>query len=266
VQSLLESIKICLAWLLSNGGIIATAVGGVFVKLSEGKTSRLWKTLPFVGVVVGFVWALMSANFQDAKQRSDMEAAINRVDTYVSEQTKEGVAQDKKNFCDVIERVEINVLGVKPEVAKKFTCEEAASDVSASNAASASAQGISPDRRQLLTVWLFPHVRQDVNFALVRSRLFQIASKVEEHPVKQMEYQTNSVWYGGGATLPEAKAAALIVASAGIGVHQICNKTSVQVANLIQIGGSGAAARNPNLPALSAKQIQDLEKPLCASE
>src|SRR5689334_3760989 len=82
----MTALKVVWDWLLSNGGILMASISGIFSAFSEGKTGRLWKTLPIVGVAVGLIWGLASANFADRQQQEKMEGAINRVDTYVQQQ------------------------------------------------------------------------------------------------------------------------------------------------------------------------------------
>ena len=250
------------SWLMSNGGILMGGISGLFSIFSERKTGKLWKILPIAGVVVGMVWALASASFSDRQQEEKLEATINRVDNYVASQST-GVKDEVRASNDEIISLLHVGFGIKLPLAEGKSTVQLRALVSAGTSANALIQNVSPERRQALTIWVFPHVQQEVDFSVVKSRLEQLAATVLPHPTQQAQSKTNSVWWSNGVTLDEAKAAALTVASAGLQIQQICPSEKVQMTNLIQIGGS---VRAEKMPVLSPQEIQALQSPVCEKD
>jgi hypothetical protein len=255
----MPALKTVWFWLLSNGGILMGGISGLFSVFSGDMKGRLWKVLPVVGVVLGMIWALASANFADQQQRQQMEGAIIRVDDYVQKQSVETVSQVDINMRTAFNELMQQYLGVLPKVAQSASPQQALEIVNAGTKASTLVRALPQERRDALTIWVFPHVQQEVDFKVVMARLQQLAAKVEVHPVK-VESETNSVWWSDGSSLDEAKVAALTVVSAGLQIKQICPSSAVPMKNLIQIGGSVGAQR---LPILSPSQIEMLASPVC---
>lgn len=243
-------------WLLANGGILTSAIAGIFGVFADHKSSRRWTFVAIAGVCGGMIWALLSAHYADSQENAKMQAAIFKMDTFIDSNGEKIINRVSENEQALLERM----LGVRPEVARTLTPDEALKLDDSGLLAQNLSSGISPDRRQALTVWVFPHAENQVDFDVVRMRLQRIAGNVQAHPAKEGTAPANSVWYGGGATLEEAKAAALIVMSAGLQIRQIC-PGDLKVPNLLQIGGSVQAG---NLPVLSAQSIPGLGSPVCA--
>jgi len=256
----MQTLKTVSSWLLSNGGILMGGISGIFSVFSDGKQGRLWKVLPIVGVVAGMLWALASANFADRQQREQMEGAINRVDTYVQKQSLETVSQVDANTRAALQEFMQKDLGVLPNVAEGASPQRTLAIVDAGTKASVLIRAVPQQQRDALTIWVFTHVQKEVDFTVVRARLQQLAGKVEVHAPLHPQTEANSVWWSDGATLSEAKAAALTAVSAGLEIKQICPSTTVQMKNLIQIGGSVGAQR---LPILSPSQIESLTGTVC---
>jgi hypothetical protein len=252
------------SWLMSNGGILTSGISGLFSIFSEHKTGRLWKVLPIIGVVAGMVWALASASFVDHQQQKKMGETINKVDDYIQKQSSQTNQHVDASKDEIVSLLHVG-FGIKLPVAESKSTEQLSALVTAGKSANAIVQSISPERRQALTIWVFPHLQQEVDFNVVKSRLQQLAATVLPHAPKQGQSQTNSVWWSDGVTLDEAKAAALIVTSAGLQIRQICPSETVQMKNLIQIGGS-LKAEKENMPVLSPQQIQLLQSPVCQKE
>jgi hypothetical protein len=259
-EACMQTLKTVSSWLLSNGGILMGGISGIFSVFSDGKQGRLWKVLPIVGVVAGMLWALASANFADRQQREQMEGAINRVDTYVQKQSLETVSQVDANTRAALQEFMQKDLGVLPNVAEGASPQRTLAIVDAGTKASVLIRAVPQQQRDALTIWVFTHVQKEVDFTVVRARLQQLAGKVEVHAPLHPETEANSVWWSDGATLSEAKAAALTAVSAGLEIKQICPSTTVQMKNLIQIGGSVGAQR---LPILSPSQIESLTGTVC---
>jgi hypothetical protein len=243
-------------WLLSNGGILTGAIAGLFGIFADHKTGRKWTLLAIGGVLGGMVWALVSSDYAARQQSNEMKAAIQEVDDYVKSQGQVTVSLISADFKTTLEED----LGVRSDVAAKATPQEALALDGAALEAENAITAIPEEQRQTLTIWVFPHAQQQVDFAVVKKRLQQLGANVQPNPPRQGVALTNSVWYGPGATLNEAKAAALIAVSAGLQIRQVCPATAVKQSNLLQIGGSKAAAA---LPVLSPAAIRDLQKPVC---
>lgn len=243
-------------WLLENGGILTSAIAGLFGVFTDHKTGRKWALLAVGGVFGGMVWALISSSYIDETERAQLADAVNRVDAYVQKQGNETVSQINANVN--VEFAEY--LGVRPDLAQQATPQQALALGTAGVDANTLVAGIPADQRNTLTIWVFPHAQSQVNYAVVQARLGQLASHVQSSPLHEQAAVTNSVWYGGGATLAQAKAAALIVVSAGLQIRQIC-PGALNVPNLIQVGGSADAALQP---VLSGATIAALSSPVCA--
>lgn len=248
------ALKTLSSWLLSNGGPLMGGISGIFSVFSADKKGTLWRVLPILGVVIGMFWALASANFADRQQREQMEGTINRVDAYIKATSAETVSQMRTTFIEVMQR-----FGVLPDVAQNATPQQALDFVNAGTMASALIRALPPERRNALTIRVFPHAQKEVDYQVVKARLQQLARTVEERgPI--VDIPTNSVWWGDGSNLDEAKAAALTVVSAGLQIRQICESSKVPEKNLIQIGGSIPAQ---HLPILSPSQIDALPGHVC---
>ena len=246
-------------WLLSNGGILMGGISGLFSIFSGDRKGRLWRILPVIGIIVGLFWALASANYQDADERRKMEHVINEVDEYVTQLSKTTVSQVDTNTRTALAEYMQKYLGVLPAVANNASPARAADIVNAGLLVKESP----PDRRAALTIWLFPHVQEEVNFNVVTARLNQLAAKVDIHDVVvRKKVATNSVWWSKGSSLEEAKSVALTVTSAGLQVRQICPSSQVSLPNVIQVGGS-LQAEQQDLPVLSASEIEALTLPKC---
>ena len=249
-------------WLLSNGGIMIAAISGIFSVFADHKSGRKWTIVVVAGVIGGMIWSLASAHYSDEQQKIAMEDTINRVDKYVETQSTATVSQVDTNTRAALNDLMHQYLGVRVDVAQRATPEQANAIVSAGSDANNLVQRIPPERRNALTIWVFPHAQEQVDYGVVKTRLQQLAAHVETPPNKQKAALTNSVWYGVGNTvsLDEAKAAALTAASAGLQIRQICHSTTVPLPNLIQIGGS---VRAQSMPVLTTAQIQGLNKDIC---
>jgi hypothetical protein len=247
---------------MSNGGILMSGISGLFSFFSANKTGRLWKVLPIVGVIGGMFWALASASYAGQEQKKEMEDTINRVNKYIETQAAGTNAEIHSSRDEIISLLQSS-LGIKRQVAESKNPEQLQALVTAGTSANTIIQNVSPERRQALTIWVFPHVQQEVDFNVVKSRLQQLAANVTPHSTKQEQSQTNSIWWSDGVSLDEAKAAALIATSAGLQIQQICPSKTVQMKNLIQIGGSVKAEK---MPVLSSQQIQGLQSPVCLKD
>jgi hypothetical protein len=255
----MPALKILWSWLLSNGGILMGGISGLFSVFIGDKKGRFWKVLTLLGVVVGLIWALASANFADQEQQRKINDAILRVDAYVQQRSQETVTAVDSNTRAALEEFMQKILGVLPQVAQAATPQQTLEIVNAGAKASVLTKNWPQERRAALTIWVFPHVQEEVNFEVVLARLQQLALHVEVHGAK-VKSDANSVWWGEGSNLDEAKAVALIAVSAGLQIKQICPSTNVPLRNLIQLGGSVAAQHLPPLP---PAQIETLTRPVC---
>jgi len=237
-----------------------SGISGIFSFFSEGKKGRVWKVLPIAGVVLGMFWALASASFQqreqDQKQEQKTAKAIQDIDDYVKGQTDRGVNETEVKMRLVMQQF----FGALPSVAQDASARQVSATFTAATSANTIIQSLPADRRAALTIRVYDHVTKDLDYNVVRSRLLQLADKVELMTPKEQQTPVNSIWYGEGVTLEEAKAAALIVTSAGTQIRQICPPRLVKIPNLIQIGGSTAAAHADALP---ISKIQALSQPVC---
>jgi len=257
----MSALKIVWSWLISNGGILMSGISGIFSVFIGDKKGRFWKVLTLLGVVLGLIWALASANFADREQQQKMNKAIMRVDAYVQQRSQETVSAVNLNTRAALEEVtqKLLALGVLPQIAQGATLQRTLDMVNAATKASALTRNWSEERRAALTIWVFPHVTQEVNNDVVLARLRRLALHVEVHG-PQVSSEANSVWWSEGSNLDEAKAVALTAVSAGLQIKQICRSTKVPLRNLIQVGGSVAAQR---LQPLSPSQIETLTGPVC---
>jgi hypothetical protein len=244
-------------WLMENGGILMGFISGIFAAFREDRKGRLWTILPIAGVIVGLVWALASANFADREEQAKMEEAITKVDTYVTSQSEKSVGEISQNTLRTFQQY----LGALPSVAKATSPEKGLENVRAAISANNIIGGLPIGNRGSLTIHVFNHVQQEVNYQFVKARLLQMAREVDLLAPVQNEAATNSVWWSDGASLDEAKAAALIVTSAGLQIRQICPAELIRTKGLIQIGGSIGIE---TLPILSIPKIQQLTSPVCA--
>ncbi len=252
--------------LLSYAGILMSAVAGLFGLLRDRLGSRfegkVWQSLTMVGVFGGMLWALLAAQHDSKEHRQEMEATINRVDQWVQTQVTEGT---KSVLTDLdLLRKQMQDQGVLPSVAQTVSLDQASDILRAGRSAVARIGSLPAPERQALTIHYFDHFTKDVNFEKVKPLLDQLANHVESYK-PQVEAPTNSVWWGPGSSLDQAKTAALLVTGAGVPVVQICPSTKQHpgIANLIQIGGSASAQRQHMKP-LSTEEIQGLPGPVCA--
>ncbi len=243
-------------WLLSNGGILTGAIAGLFGVFADHKTGRKWTLIAIGGVLGGMVWALASSDYAARQESNAMKATLQEVDDYVKAQGQATVSQIKADFKTILEEE----LGVRSDVAANATPQQALALDAAGLEANSAVAAIPEAQRRALTIWVFPHAQQQVDFTVVKTRLLQLAANVQPNPPRQGKALTNSVWYGPGTTIDEAKAAALIAVSAGLQIRQVCPATVVRQSNLLQIGGSKAAN---DLPVLSWSAIRDMQKPVC---
>lgn len=243
------------SFLLHNAGILISALSAIFAMAHDRWQIRWWRTLSITGIVGGMVWALVGAQADANQQRRDMEDTIKRVDDWVS--------QESKSVKDSVEllRTDMRNLGVLPEKVQAATTSQITTIVNAAAKANSLVAAQDPSRRAQLKIWVFNHFKQDVNFAVVQQRLQALASDVEVEQ-KKIDEPTNSVWYGQGVRLEEAKAAALIATSAGVAIRQICPAQKVPIPTLIQIGGSRLVR---DQPALSASDIGAWTPDRCGS-
>jgi hypothetical protein len=251
----MSALKQFWEWLLSNGGILVGGISGLFSAFSENRKARMWKVLPIVGIVIGMIWAFASANYADQQERQRMKDAIDRVDAYVQGQSAVTVSQVDTNTRTALNEL-LEKLGVRKTVAQNASPQQALEIVNAGLL-------VHPPpkyRRDALTIWVFPHVEQDVDLNVVMARLKQLAGKVEIHKPLHPETEANSIWWSDGSNLDEAKSVALTAASAGVQIKQICPSTSVAVRNLIQLGGSVGAQR---LPTMTPAEIEALSRKVC---
>ncbi|HEY0795878.1 MAG TPA: hypothetical protein VGD64_08865 [Acidisarcina sp.] len=255
----MQLLKFAWKFLLDNGGIIMSTVSGLFAYFQNRFKGKLAKVLPIVGVFAGLIWSLLLANNSQQEQRDKLEQTLTRVDNYIQQQGKTVVQQVDVNTRAVLNDFITQIQGAKPSVVQQASLPQVEGLIKAGQLASISAKAIQPDRRQRLTIWVFPHVQQEVDYAVVKARLETIAAQVVPHDLKQKIAPTNSVWFGGGATLEEAKAVALTASGAGLEIRQIC-PAQLTVPNLLQLGGSTHAV---NLPVLSPSQINLLAAPTC---
>ncbi len=245
-------------YLLSNAGILISAVSGVFALFHDKWRGRLWKSLPFIGVIGGVLWALAGAQHDAKQHRDDMEAVITRVNAWITQQS-----QAIQGDIDLL-RKQIVDQGTLTSVAQAATPDQVGEIVKANRDAGILVSAQTQQARQALTIRVFNHFTKDVNFDLVKPRLEQLGATVKVLPPK-VNAPTNSVWWGPGSNLDEAKAAALIAASAGVQIRQICHsvKPHPDVSNLIQIGGSVQVEREKKMTVMSAEEIQNLSAPRC---
>ena len=147
------------------------------------------------------------------------------------------------------------------ESTQSVSLQEASNILEAGSLAKNKVVGQFLQRRHALTIRVFDHFTKDVNFDIVKPRLEELADKVKVLP-PLVESPMNSVWWGPGSSLEEAKAAALIAVSAGVQIRQICHsqKPHPHVTDLIQIGGSTYAK---DMPVLSVEEMQNLNQPRC---
>ena len=243
-------------WLLSNGGILTSTIAGLFGVFADHKTGRKWTLLAIAGVLGGMAWALASSDYAARQQSNAMTATLNEVDDYVKAQGQATVTQVKADFKTILEEE----LGVRSDVAANATPQQALALDAAGLEANSAIAAVPEAQRRALSIWVFPHAQQQVDFSVVKTRLLQLAANVQPNPPRQGSALTNSVWYGPGTSLDEAKAAALIAVSAGLQIRQVCPATVVKQSNLLQIGGSKQAN---DLPPLSWSAIRNLQKPVC---
>lgn len=242
-------------FLLSRGGILTAAIGGLFEVFGGAERNRKWKILTIGGILAGTIWALASSYYEDSQQTKKTNETLQKVNELLSKSSKE-TANTIEAYVDSL----VRTLGAKRETAQNATLSQIHSWAEAGKLSETAVGQIPQNQRQQLTIWVFPHAQNAVNFDVVKSRLQQVAAHVESHSAIEGIAPANSVWYTGGL-LPEAKSAALIVTAAGIQIRQICPAQKVALPSLIQIGGS---ARAETLPVLTPDDIQVLSSPVCA--
>lgn len=241
-----------MGFLLSNAGIMIGAVSGGFALFRENWKSRFWRALPAVGLVGGMLWALAGAQYDANQHRTEMEGTLKTVQSYVDGQTTA-----INSHIDAVVR-QLEAQGVKPSVAQTASIDQIQNILTAQNTAQSMVNAPQPNRNSL-KIWVFNHFTNDVNFSVVKPRLEQLAADVEVRgPITDVP--TNSVWWGPGATLNDARTAALIATSAGVQIRQVCSAQHVQQSGLIQIGGAAAAQR---LPVLTSAELEALSQPVC---
>lgn len=246
----LGSASVVSEWLLKYGGILTGAIAALFGLYSAHKTGRRWTYITVVGILGGMMWAILSSNRADKEETDQMNNSIQQIDEYVR-------GQSNGLYGKIAE-----LLGVSSDRVASVTPQQVAALGTAGVDANKLLASVTQERHDVLTIWVFPHAQSQVNFAVVRQSLGRLASTVSSPPNQEQVALTNSVWYGGGATLDEAKAAALIVTSAGLQIRQICPATKLKVKNLIQVGGSKIAQ---SLPILAADAIQSTQLPICTA-
>ncbi len=253
-------LEVIWRWILSNGGVVATTVAGFFSLFTDHTKSR-WRNLLLVfGLLTGAVWSLIESDYEDKQVALRTEAAIQRVDDYMAKQGSRVIHEVDENTQAALNEVFTRVFGILPDKVKAFSPAEAKAVVDASAGAGTLIREISPERRQALTIWVFPHFPQEVGYPVVESRLHQLAGTVLVRGPKQQQAETNSVWWNAPATIEDAKAAALLVTGAGLHIRQICPSQTVKIPSLIQIGGS---VRAQGLPVLAGDQLQQMKSPVC---
>ena len=245
-------------WVVSNEGILVSAVSAVFGLYSDGWKDRRWKWLAIAGIVLGMFLAFAKSWSDDQDALNRMQVVINRVDANVQMRLQPVIT--------LLGQVQQQMLhyGARPDTVQNVTLDQASSILTAGKLADDLVQKQSDQNKSGLTIWYYPHFAKDVNFDVVKPRLEQLAQNVLASPPHQNNSPTNSVWWGPGSSLEEAKAAALIATSAGVPIRQVCTadpkiKRS-GIANLIQIGGATAAEK---MPVLTPEQIKNLSGPKC---
>ena len=254
----MEALKPIGDWLLSNGGILTACIAGIFSWYSDGKKNKVWHYLVIAGVIVGAIWAFLSANYADVKQRAESDRVMQQVENYMAQQASDIKSDNRAALNEALQKL----LGLNLERAKSLTPEQATAIVDGGSSARNLIQKLPSNSNQSLSIHLFPHLQQEVDFGVVTARLKTMAANVEEYGPRESASPTNSVWYGPGVSLEQAKAAALTVASAGVQIRQICDKPEIKTSNLIQIGGSVRAV-NQDMPILQLSEIQTLNSPKC---
>jgi hypothetical protein len=251
--------------LLGYAGILMSSLAGVFGLLRDRFGSKfqgkVWQSLTMVGVFGGMLWALMAAQHDAREHRDEMESTLKKVNEFVTTQVAEGTHTVMVRL-DSLEKRMLDQ-GVRPAVAKSVSLEQASDILKAGTAAQAQINSQPASSRKSLTIHYYDHFTKDVDFEKVKPLLDRLADQVEAFTPK-VEAPTNSVWWGPGSSLDQAKIVALLVTGAGVQVMQICRSTKPHagVDNLIQIGGSGMALRQHMKP-LTTAEIQALTAPVC---
>jgi len=245
-------------WVVSNEGILVSAVAAIFGLYSDGWKDRRWKWIAIAGIVFGVFLAFAKDKSDNRETLNNMQIVINRVDQNVEMRLQPLAA----SLAQVQQQL-IN-LGTLSTTVQNVTLDQASSILTAGNLANDLVQKQPAQAKSELTIWYYPHFKLDVNFDVVKPRLQQLAQNVVEHTPQQEDSPTNSVWWGPGSSLAEAKAAALIALSAGVPIRQVCpadpNIKRPGITNLIQIGGATAAEK---MPVLTPEQIQNLTSSTC---
>ena len=112
VEEFMNAMREVWNWLLSYAGIVMSAVSAFFGLFRDRWQSRIWKSLPAVGIVVGVLWALAAAQHDARDHETQMEGTIKRVNDWVSQQTK-----PIKDDLDEL-KTRMGILGVKATVAQ----------------------------------------------------------------------------------------------------------------------------------------------------
>jgi hypothetical protein len=244
-------------WIVPNEGILVSAVSAIFGLYSDGWKDRRWKWLAIAGIVLGMFLAF-------AKSRNDNQDALKRMGDVIDRVDK-NVQTRLQPLAESIAQVKQAVIDRGPSIStvRNLTLDQAGTILKAGHLADDLVKMQPAQNKSGLTIWYYPHFEKDVNFDVVKPRLEQLAQTVVQSPPHQYNSPTNSVWWGPGSSLEEAKAAALIAASAGVPIRQICaadRRIKRSVTNLIQIGGAPAAEK---MPILTPEQIQNLTGPRC---
>jgi hypothetical protein len=239
---------------------VATTAAGFFSLFTDHTKSPRRNIFLICGLLIGAVWSLIESDYEDKQLAQRTEAAIQRVDDYMTKQGSRVIHEVDQNTQAALNEVFTRVFGILPDKVKGFSPTDAKAVVDAAAGAGTLIREIPPERRQALTIWVFPHFPEEVGYPVVESRLHQLAGTVAVRGPKQQLAETNSVWWYAPATIEDAKAAALLVTGAGLHIRQICPSQLVKVPNLIQIGGS---VRAQSLPILASEQIQQMKTPVC---
>lgn len=238
-------------WVVSHQGAVVGGVSAAFGLFFEGAKDKRWRWLAVVGILAGVSLALSKDKQDESDRLQDIQTVVARVDANV--QTRLQPVEQ------ILQRIEDQ--GVTTAAAQGVTVKQAAQILASGEQADAMTAEVSPQRRQELKICYFDHFLRDVNFEVVKPRLQKLAANVVPCKARLPEdFPSNSVWWGPGANLGEAKVAALLAMSAGVAISQICPATTVRTTNLIQIGGSVQAK---NLKPLTVAEVQGISEPIC---
>jgi hypothetical protein len=225
--------------------------------------SPRWKWLAIAGIVLGIFLTFIKDRQDDKSQLTLMQSGVTEITTWDSME-----ASKTRDDIDLLRFEEQRGNGVLQATAQDASPDQVIEMAQAAKQSEQIIEAQSQQTRQAWTICYFDHLKTDVKFDIVQAHLLQLAAKVQECTAR-VDLPTNSVWYPPSneenveaANLAEAKAAALLVAGAGVQLQQICPASSVLTPNLIQIGTS-AKAYNSRKPVLSVEDISKITVKNC---